>query len=70
MSTQLNKQKIIKQLKNASNSGSLLTPKHDPNSGQIFKKFRTVLTQEASGSLQALINSEEYELEAYYNKKH
>ncbi len=66
----LDRQSLITELKNASKSGSLLTPKHDPNSGMTYAKFRTVLTQQASGSLQQLIESEQYDLEAYYNNQH
>jgi hypothetical protein len=66
----LDRQSLITELKNASNSGSLLTLKHDPNSGVTWKRFRTVLTQQASGSLQNLIESEQYDFEAYYNNQH
>ena|ERR1017187_3015123 len=66
----LNRQDLISNLKNAANSGTLLIPKHDPNSGISYAGFRTVLTQDASGSLQELINSEKYNLEAYLNKQH
>ncbi|MBZ5859434.1 hypothetical protein [Flavihumibacter profundi] len=66
----LNKEELIKELKAGAKSGSLLTPKHDPNSGLTYASFRTVLTQDASSSLQELINSEEYELYGYYSIKH
>lgn len=61
---------LIREIKEAANSGSLLIPKHDINSKTSYASFRTVLTQSASSSLQELINSEEYDLEAYYNNFH
>jgi hypothetical protein len=70
MDIMLDRQSLIGQLKIASDLGSLLTPKHDPNSGLTYGNFRTVLTQQASGSLQQLIDSEQYDFEAYYNNQH
>lgn len=70
MNRMLDRQSLVNELKNASNSGSLLTPKHDPNSHLTYDRFRTVLTTQASGSLQQLINSEQYDFEAYYNSQH
>jgi len=66
----LSREELINVLKVAANSGSLLTPKHDPNSGIKLDKFRTVLTQEASASLQSLINSEKYGFDVYFNNRH
>lgn len=70
MNSILDRQSLISELKSASNSGSLLTPKHDPNLSLTYASFRTVLTQEASSSLKALIDSEKYGIEVYYNKQH
>lgn len=66
----LDRRKLIDLLKSAVNSDTLLTYKHDPNSGLVYAKFRSVLTQQASGSLKRLINSEEYDLKAYYDNQH
>ncbi len=61
---------LITELKSACNNDTLLTPKHDINGFLVLEKYRSVLTHEASSSLKELINSEQYELEAYYNKTH
>lgn len=66
----LSRNDLIDHLKNAAASGSLLTPKHDPNSGITWASFRTVLTIPASASLQNLIESEKYDLRGYFSHMH
>lgn len=68
--TYLDRATLISQLKFACNNNTLLTYKHDPNNTFISEEFRSVLTQQASASLEELINSEKYHLDAYYNTKH
>ena len=66
----LSRPNLIKKLKEAKDSNTLLTPKHDPNGGLTLDRFRSVLTQQSSASLADLIESEAYDLHAYYNKNH
>jgi hypothetical protein len=61
---------LIKELKNALADDTLLSAKHDPNATIMWAKFRTVLSPQASASLAEMINSENYELHAYFNGKH
>lgn len=46
----------IQEWKLADTSGSLLTPKHDPNGKIVYDKYRTVLTPEFSSSLHSFID--------------
>jgi hypothetical protein len=53
------------------NNGRLLTPKHDPNG--VFQQpvpIRSVLSQELSASLEAMLASGQYEAHEYYNSRH
>jgi hypothetical protein len=61
---------LIQELKNAVPNDTLLNAKHDPNGTIMWAKFRTVLSSQASASLAEMINSENYELHAYFNSKH
>jgi len=66
----MNKEELIKYLKEAANNNTLLTPKHDPNNlGITFPSYRSVLSHQASSSLQNFINSEEYKIHEYENTK-
>ena len=57
------------QWKEAAESGSLLTPKHDPNN-RTFTEIRSVLTQEMSGSLKEFIGSPDYSVKHYKDNNH
>jgi hypothetical protein len=53
---------------NATDSGSLLTPKHDINQlEESFSGFRTVLTAQLSASLETLIRSKDFSITEYFN---
>ena len=52
----------------AANNGSLMTPKHDPDSlGTIFTSYKTVLSHELSTDLLTFINSKNYTVIEYSN---
>lgn len=60
--------KFKQQMKDAVNNNTLLTPKHDPNNIHVpYQAFRSVLSLEASASLTAFINSEDYSVHEYEN---
>jgi hypothetical protein len=62
----MTKAEIISQWSAALDSGSFLTAKHDAASLSItFKKFRTVLSPEASSSLISFIKSGSYAIRHY-----
>ncbi len=55
----------------AATSGSLLTPKHDPNGVSVpVKSYRSVLTVEMSASLEAFVLSGEYTITHYEDTKY
>ena len=57
---------LILQWKKDAESGSLLTPKHDPNSHTFdWVPYRSVLTQHMSGSLKEFIYSGDYSIKLY-----
>lgn len=61
---------LKKDLKDAVKNKTLLTAKHDPiNLGTTYPFYRTVLSHEASSSLETLINSEDYIVHEYENTK-
>ena len=66
----MNKNDLILQWSAAVDSGSLLTPKHDPTGLYIaWNKFRTVLTLEASASLGGYIKSGSYSIRVFEDSK-
>jgi hypothetical protein len=67
----MDKEHLVNEWTNAVNSASFLTAKHDPTGLAIsFDTFRTVLTPEASTSLDGFIKSGEYEIRVYSDTKH
>lgn len=55
----------------AARSGSLLTPKHDPNNLSIsFGSYRTILSAQMSASLEAFIGSGEYDITRYADSRY
>jgi len=59
-------EELIEHWKNAASSGSLLSPKHDPNNLAItWSSYRSILTQQMSGSLQTFIHSGNYTINQY-----
>ncbi len=59
---------LKKELTDAVNNNTLLTPKHDPNNlNTIYSTYRSVLSHEASSSLCNLINSGNYTVHQFEN---
>jgi hypothetical protein len=66
----MNKQDIITQWSSAVDSGSFLTPKHDPTGLAIgWDSFRTVLSADASSSLASYIKSGQYGVRVFEDSK-
>jgi len=62
----MDKHDLIAEWSKAIDSGSFLTAKHDPNNLSIgWGKFRTVLSSEASASLENFIKSGSYGVQVY-----
>jgi len=59
------KSALVKAFTGALDAGTFLTPKHDPNGGVVYARFRTVLSQEVSGSLDTMIRNGEFEADEY-----
>jgi hypothetical protein len=54
----------------AAANGTLLTPKHGPNSlASVYKDYRTVLTQRMADNLDGFIASGDFNAALYYNNK-
>ena len=67
----MDKANLINEWSNAIQSGSFLTAKHDPTNLSIsWASFRTVLTAEASSSLETFIGSGNYAVRVYDDKKY
>jgi hypothetical protein len=61
---------LITQWYNAAKSGTLLTPKHDPNNlSTIYASSRTVLTPELSASLETFISGGNFNITEYHNAR-
>jgi hypothetical protein len=59
-----------RHLINAANNGTLMTPKHDPsNIETTFSSHRTVLSYELAADLLTFINSSNYTVTEYENRK-
>lgn len=55
-------------LRNAASGGTLLTPKHDPNSlGTLYSGYRSVLTSALANQLDAFLQSGDYTATLYSN---
>lgn len=67
----MNKDDVKKQLKQAAQNGTLLTPKHDPaNLSTTYPYYRTVLSHDLTQNLDNFIDSEDYTLREYRNNKY
>ena len=67
----MNRDELIQQWAEAIDSGSFLAPKHDPNELTFtWKKYRTVLSQEASASLNGFVKSGSYDVDQYSDKNY
>jgi hypothetical protein len=59
---------FISEWAQAADSGTLLTPKHDPaNLNITWSKYRSVLSSELSGNLSNFIKSGEYSIQRYHD---
>jgi hypothetical protein len=60
-----------KHLIEAANNGTLMTPKHDPNNlgTTVFSSYRTVLSHDLAANLLSFINSGNYTVIEFENKK-
>jgi len=66
----MNPNDFLKELKDASSNGSLMTPKHDPNNlGTTFSSYRTVLSNKLADNLSNFISSCKFTVEEYENTK-
>ncbi len=61
-----------KHLVEADSNDSLMTPKHDPNQlgENTFAPYRSVLSHDLASNLTNFINSEQYTVVEYQNKKY
>lgn len=66
----MNKDDLKKKLLLAAQSGSLMTPKHDPGNLHIaYDNFRSVLSHHLASNLESFIESQNYDIKEYENKK-
>jgi hypothetical protein len=62
----MERRSIVSKWKEAAESGSLLTPRHDPNNLTfVWSSYRSILTQQMSGSLKQFIDSGNYTIKVY-----
>jgi hypothetical protein len=67
----MDRNQLTQQWGAAIDSGSFLTPKHDPNQLTFaWKSYRTVLSNEASASLDGFIKSGSYDVDQYSDKNY
>lgn len=65
----MSRQELMSRWGEAAQSGSLLTPKHDPaNVGVQMATYRSVLTPQMSASLEQFISSGDYTIRHYEDR--
>lgn len=67
----MHKDEIINQWTGSMESGTFLTPKHDPNNlSTTYDSYRTVLRPEMSASLDTFIRSRNFSINVYQDKRY
>lgn len=67
----MTKDEFVEHLKSASQNGSLLTPKHDPNNlSTVYTSYRTVISHDAASKLDWFIDSKQFKVVEFENTKY